>query len=193
MPLTMPGAVAYLQAHRSDLRGLPPERVAAAYTEIIAREWTEMRPFLPAEAETVLDVGCGAGLLAAHLAARYSGAAVHLLDGDGPPTACSGWQEVGPTPSTSREVVEALFQAHGLPAPTWIDPHRPVALHADFVLSTLSWGFHYPLRVYPEITAHAALLDIRVGQEAEALARFGPPTRSIQEHPKYHRWLWNGP
>lgn len=164
--------------------------VISQYLQAMKEEFRELKPFLPRTARTILDVGCGmAGLdyfLFRHFAA--DNARLFLLDKtETAETIWYGYEQKGAF-YNSLSMAGNFLRARG------VDPERITLLEApddgilpqdmpplDLVVSTLSWGFHYPVQTYLDsvfdrLSENGRLIvDVRKGTDGESLLqdRFG--------------------
>jgi SAM-dependent methyltransferase len=159
-------------------------RAAVEYAERVVRTYGLMKPHLPAAASSVLDVGCGMGGNALALGLHYDRVpALYLLDGrqadavegGGRKARHPGYKPYDPEqrPWNDAEKPAALFRvmgfkAHALPA----DPEATCPV--EVVVSTRSWGHHYPVDVYLPLVLRSlrpggvVFLDVRNGTDGLA-------------------------
>jgi len=119
--------------------------------------------------ESLLDIGCGLALIDVHLARAWPGVRVHLLDGDGTGAQDRGFKQ---TMTAWGDVAAgAAMMRANVPAcpPVTIHAPRPFHLAVDLIISSRSWGHHYPVSVYAESVVRSlnpgglVVLDIRTG------------------------------
>jgi SAM-dependent methyltransferase len=152
--------------------------IAARFERGIQRDFRSILPSLLETAGAILDVGCGLGAIDVLLSRHYSEAAapsLYLADfGD---TATRIDYRFGPSHAhyNSFEVARGLLLKNGVPAESlhFISPKdiaRPeYGSRFDLVISTLAWGFHFPVETYAEAVSAAMadgarlILDVRVG------------------------------
>jgi SAM-dependent methyltransferase len=116
----------------------------------------------------LLDIGCGLALIDVHIARRWPHVRVHLLDGDGTAAQDRGFK---PTMSAWGDVSAgaAMMRANAPLSPVII--HAPGRFHVpvDLIISSRSWGHHYPISVYADSVLRSLnpggllVLDIRTG------------------------------
>jgi hypothetical protein len=111
----------------------------------VADDWRMIEPHLPERVESIIDIGCGMGGIDVYLKRRFPQARLELLDGDGE-TAFYGYGES--QPYSSREACEALLSENGVRVDRWHNVGTTEMLSADLIVSTLAWGFHFPLESY---------------------------------------------
>jgi len=118
---------------------------------------------------SILDIGCGLALVDVHLARTILLDAVHLLDGDGTAAQDRGFK---PTMTAWADVeIGGMMMRANVPAcpPVTIHAPRPFHLAVDLIISSRSWGHHYPVSVYAESVVRSlnpgglVVLDIRAG------------------------------
>jgi hypothetical protein len=174
-------------------RGEPP--LVRRYLERVHRTFDRMQPYLPAAASAVLDVGCGMGGAGLRLVMHYGPSTrLYLLDGTNSDArrrggfhrpkgyrsfaeTCSPWNDATATAAAMRSLgVDAVA------VPT--DPTQ--TLPSDVIVSTRSWGHHYPVGVYLDLARRSLLpggrlfLDLRPG--------YG----GLEKLCRYFRLLWSG-
>ena len=172
----------------------------------MAREYEDLRPHLPPRASAVLDVGCGVAGLAVHIYRHYGGdGSLRLYLMDRTETVSSISYGLASTTGefyNSLEVTRNLLVSNEIPDQCIVtleardDRRIVVAEPLDLVVSTISWGFHYPVATYLE-QAHERLapggrliIDVRKGSGgvAEVGAKFGN-VAVISEGAKHERIL----
>lgn len=172
----------------------------------MAREYEDLRRHLPPQASAILDIGCGVAGLAVHLYRHYGGdASLRLYLLDRTETVPSIAYGLAPTTGefyNSLDVTRSLLLANEIPDESIVtleardDCQILIAQPLDLVLSTISWGFHYPVATYLE-QAHQRLrpggrliMDVRKGSGgvAEVGAKFGNVT-VVSEGAKHERIL----
>ena len=167
----------WIKLHRTHLTG----NLRDAYCMDVARDFWQIKPFLPEKVSSIIDIGCGLAGIDVLLSAHFPWASITLVDSDGPDDNFRGGYRPVMKPFTSREVVNEIFALNDLPEPTWLDVGTEQTLEADLIVSLLSWGFHYPLETYRTKGLHIA--DIRKGQPIRG--------RVIAQEQKYNRCAWN--
>lgn len=114
-------------------------------TEVVA-DFTQIEPYLPSQASSILDIGCGLAGISALLKKKYPEAKLTLLDSDGD-NALYSWED-NSYAYGSRDKAERLLEANGVSDYEWLPAGYKGKLKADLVVSLLAWGFHFPLRTY---------------------------------------------
>jgi len=164
------------------------------------RTYESMRPWLPAKCNDFLDIGCGRGGIAIHVARHYCTATAHLIDGsdEQPPVSwCTDgtpWRDVG--------TAMAAFARHApeIAVKTW-PPDPLLAIPCELIYSNCSWGHHYPISTYLGLACRSLrpggtlIVDLRIGPLGEqgraALARHFDPVATIETPgKKYTRTVW---
>jgi SAM-dependent methyltransferase len=177
-------------------------RTRALYADDMRREYESLRPVLPAQCASVLDIGCGVAGIDVYIQEHYAGREIdfYLLDRTQVTGAVYYLFESRGSFYNSLDVAKAMLTANGIPA------HRvhlleasdagdiPIGARPDVVLSLLSWGFHYPIATYlrraHELVSDAGvvILDIRRGTGGiEALRQVFPVVEVFQATDKYDR------
>lgn len=174
--------------------------VRRAFNRDMAREYAEIRPHLPRRAVAVLDIGCGVGGIDVLLYRHYGTPRLYLADRtETSGQVYYGFQEKGAF-YNSLDATRRLLVANGVPEPVLrfrevgsecrLDVPEPL----DLVISLISWGFHYPVKVYADQVrallrpGGRVILDVRKGTDgrAELEARF-PRVLKISETRKKER------
>lgn len=152
---------------------------------IAAHEVNEFLPYLQAEPVSVLDIGCGLGLIDLHLYHALKGTNLFLVD----KTSMSdvivyGFEEYGAFYNSLALTASILVSGgvakehiHTMEAPeTGVLNVSDKSI--DLVISTLSWGFHYPIPRYLDSVLAVLsdrgqlVVDVRNGTDGfEVLAR----------------------
>ncbi len=202
-----PAAVAWIRGQRTQLTG-DDAAVASGYAAEISRELDQIWPWLPSPLTRWIDIGCGMAGLSALLykRLRQKPDQFFLLDGTGDSPIQAGWHDRALAPWNDRHAARALLSANQVPLlrGEWLDVGTqsidgpPV----DLIVSTLSWGHHYPVDAYGPLVPSAlapggrVILDLRNSRNGEAaLQRLGLaqlavlPLEGINA-PKSTRQVW---
>jgi len=139
-----------------------------------------MEPWLPPAASRILDIGCGLAAIDILLYRRYSAAAapdLYLADYD--TTTARVHYGFGSSPAVynSLTVAHDLLLGNGVGADS-IHFIRPEDISQSkqlprfsLVISTLAWGFHFPVDVYAQAVSNVMedeaklIIDIRAGTD----------------------------
>ncbi len=143
----------YLKLQRTVLVNVPS--VEDYYFKDLEIQYTSIRQFLPANATNVLDIGCGMGGIDYHISKHYNhNIDIHLLDKSGTSSEIYyGFDDEATYYSSLPLAKEFLTDNMSVPA-NRIKTHDmltepfPSDVRFDFVVSFISWGFHYPIREY---------------------------------------------
>lgn len=131
------------------------------YASEVEADFAQIEPFLPSQASSILDIGCGLAGIDVFLKRKYPGARLTLLDSDGD-VAVYGWGEVN-NPYGSRALAEELLMVNGVQVDEWLPAGTKGKLKADLVVSLVAWGFHFPLSTYD--VEGFCIADFRKGRE----------------------------
>ena len=146
-------AIPYIQLQRTDHKN--PETIKADYVDDIAWDYNSIKKHIPEKAESILDIGCGVGLINVFLYALYDQPVLHLLD----KTEVGGQIYYGMADRTP------YYNSLQVTAKTMLDNDilcsNVICLEAneqfkikapnksmDLITSFISWGFHYPVHTY---------------------------------------------
>lgn len=189
MTLTVPDAcLALLREQRTHCTDL-----ARQYGEELAQTFDTFRDYLPADPDSVLDIGSGMAGIDVLLGKRYPGATLHLLDKQGVSSRINAGFNVRAEDFAHYNDFGAatkLLAANGIGnAVICHDMNRHPFPDAEFdvVVSLLSWGFHYPISTYAPRCQGVMVVDVRKGTDGEyALSEYGRAT-VVHEAKKYRR------
>jgi SAM-dependent methyltransferase len=186
--------------YREILKQNPSATAASLYHAELATEFAALRPFLPAKAAHVLDIGCGLAGIDCFLDRHYAGSAtIHLFDKDGLSKEIYYLYHEQAAHYCSLEMARAFLVGNGVTADRVMlhDATKqgfPRRERYDLVLSLISWGFHYPLASYLKqvrrslATEGVVIVDVRKGTGGEReLKDFIGPISVVYDHPKYWR------
>jgi SAM-dependent methyltransferase len=156
------------------------DAVAQAYWEGMLEDYESLKPYLPERATSILDIGCGLAGIDLMLYRHYPEAppAVALLDRDGVSDQVYYGYEPEAAHYASLELARRFLIENGVPsdAVTTFDSDTdgyPSDRRFDFIVSVVSWGFHYPLETYladvDRTLSEGGILviDVREGTNAE--------------------------
>jgi SAM-dependent methyltransferase len=187
-----------------DLRrqGKDPAVSCPRYEEQAAMQWEALKPALAAfpAVGSVLDIGCGYALLDVVLARALRPHSVFLIDGNGDGTKARSFRATMAPWADAR--MGALMFHTNAPADCWmmVQNKSPFVFPPglDMVMSSRSWGHHYPISTYLNQVAGAVrpggllLIDIRRdtdGLQQLAAAGFEVVTRIPDPSVKCGRFL----
>lgn len=186
----------FIALHRTHLDGNLP----ILYARDVARDFDELKPYLPERADAALDIGCGVAGIDVLLWRHFGGPVLHLMDGTGMAATKTGMNP-SMEPYNSMAVARKLLEMNGVPAEDvaeWpIDPQAAVP-PCDVVISLLSWGFHYPTETYLELAARVLrpggrlVLDVRKNHGLAALLERFSLVAVVRDTPKFERVCLEG-
>lgn len=156
-------AYPYLIAQRGALDDMRADTHAWSekYTDALNLEFDRLRPFLPADCDSILDVGAGMGGIDVLLSEYYEYECdITLLDGIDDP----------PDMRRHRHTFSHFGVAKDFLAMNGVWPKRIHCLDAkalpgiaprffDLIVSFKSWCFHYPPRVYLDFIASGCIAE----------------------------------
>lgn len=134
------------------------------------QEYNVIKPFLPIECGSVLDIGCGVGGIDVLLNQHYDDANFILLDNSISSEKPIYGYDRGKSYYNSFCATSDMMQYNGVKNFTFMDVSKDdisCLRNIDLIISLLSWGYHYPVRTYIEkvrniISRHGRLImDIR--------------------------------
>lgn len=139
-------ATPYIKLHRTNLRN--HEDVPRAYAEQVRRDYELLAPHLPATLSRVLDIGCGIGGIDVLIHQNHGRPQMDLMDGTGVAAAKFGFLE-RLEPYNDMQVTMDVMRMNRVDGASCLDLMSELDEGAyDLVLSLLSWGHHYPVRIY---------------------------------------------
>lgn len=169
-------------------------------------QFENMRPFLDTAARSLLDIGCGFGLIDIHIANHLPLIEeIHLVDGDGTePSSGSfredmkAWNDVCVAEAMVRANVRSDIRVASYYARVFAGDFI-AGTGFDLVISTRSWGHHYPARTYAGLVrqylrpgAHV-IMDVRIKSDGlDEMRRAGfKCVGQIPDHSlKCKRWIF---
>jgi hypothetical protein len=194
-------ALPYLIAQRGaidDMR-LDGELWLRSYQMQLAAEFEAMRPWLPTECASILDVGGGMSGISVWLSRAYEPTCmVTILDGFADPPFVTSHSKT----FSNFEVARKFLSANGVRNVYGIDAARAAQLAPrfwDLVVSQKSWCFHFAPSVYLPIVRSGCvanvtrlILDVRTDKPewlGELSDEFGKP-ELVTKAAKHHTWLF---
>lgn len=147
-----PSALEYLRRHAKDYEA-HPEHTKANQLLRTQKRWESIQHWVrAAKPRSVLDIGCGLGMIDIWFA-NYGGVQdVHLMDGDGTEPIRGDYAD-DMLPWNSVDVAVEMVRANvqpGVGVAGWLADtrhHIPV----DMIVSFKSWGTHYPVNTYIDL------------------------------------------
>lgn len=166
---------------------------ARQYGAELAQTFETFRNYLPADVDSVLDIGSGMAGIDVLLGRRYPRATLHLLDKQGVSVRVNaGFNARAEDFAHYNDFALAteLLAGNGVRNRVIChDMNRYPFPDAEFdvVVSLLSWGFHYPIASYAPRCSGVMVVDVRKGTDGEdALREYGLVT-VVHEAEKYRR------
>ncbi|MBI4224907.1 MAG: hypothetical protein HY617_01105 [Candidatus Sungbacteria bacterium] len=176
--------------------------VEKLFSEEMTLEYNQMKPYLPAHARTILDIGAGVGGIDILLGKHYEQdkPMIYLLDKtEMPAKVYYSLREKGCF-YNSLELGRDMLVENGIkPEQIFLqeatDDNRIISdTKFDLIVSLISWGFHYPIatyldQVYDKLAEGGAVItDVRRhGNGIELLQKKFPKTKIIFEAQKHVR------
>jgi SAM-dependent methyltransferase len=156
-------------------------RLGQRYENDLAAELSAFAQYLPDSPPTVMDIGCGLGAIDLLLSRHYQHQASFVLVDRNEFTSRPyyGFRRVAAAYNSLEDTLTFL-RTNGMDTTkvttvnVACDPF-PQKVHADVVLSLLSWGHHYPISTYlDDVTEMLSLggvlvVDVRKGTDGMAL------------------------
>ncbi|MDG3547085.1 hypothetical protein [Methanobacterium formicicum] len=163
-------------------------QIIIEYNKDLFKEYSIIKPFLPSDIKSILDIGCGVAGIDVLLSKHYeNNVDIFLLDKTSVDDKVYYHFEKKGSFYNSLNVSKDLLEINGI---------KPLKIHLqeatdnnrikfntkfDLIISFISWGFHYPIstyldEVYEKLSAYGVLIvDIRrgTGEENEIREKFG--------------------
>jgi len=184
--------------------GFEKKKIKTLFQQEMIQEYRTIQPHLPDKCQTILDIGCGVAGIDALLFYHYQDPEmqIFLLDKtriDKKPY--HGFSQRA-TFYNSLPVARGLLTANGIPINQihLLEANEaneiPIPGPIDLIISTFSWGFHYPVsayldQVYGLLSEHGRLMiDIRKTTNGrEMMDKKFAQTQVISTGESHHRIL----
>lgn len=187
---------------------LREDTIKDQYRSGMQSEYEQLRPFLPEQTGSILDIGCGVGAMDLLLARHYQRETPHIYLYDKTKIASSVYyqfQQDGYMFYNSLDVASRLMTENG------VDETQFETLDADqfdlnnlsqvdLCVSLLSWAFHYPLDTYLDQVLEclsdngSLILDFRRDTDGfETCRSHFENVEVIDEAEKYRRAIFHQP
>lgn len=156
-------------------------RLDLTYSALVGYDYAMIEPWLPQEANRILDIGAGLAAIDVHLARRYQASELYLLDRNEFGSPVYGEETVGEF-YNSNDVTLRFLTKNGVAASRVhfleaTDKYNVKASMIDLCVSLFSWGWHYPVGAYAKHVARAMnthgllVLDVRNEEGINTLNR----------------------
>lgn len=180
------------------------ERVKVLFNDDMVKEYGIIKRYLPKNCRTVLDIGCGVAGIDVLIHKHYHSRDIkfYLLDKTSIETNVFYMFEKRGAFYNSLSVDRELLILNGIYEDNIElleatgNNDIEITEEIDFVISLISWGFHYPVSTYLdkvyEILAEngVLILDVRKGTDGKAcVERKFAETQIIYETQKLHRMM----
>lgn len=166
------------------------------FIDDIKKEYKLMKPYLPKNANMILDIGCGVGGIDVMLYKHYDMPHLLLLDSKLVSRKPIYGFNRGVSFYNSFEATEALLKANDVYSYSLFDLTLEIEIlnDIDLIISILSCGYHYSVNKYIKaidsaLAANGVLImDIREGTEGiKEVEKFLPNIKVISNYNKSHR------
>lgn len=176
-------------------------RVEKKYNSDITNDYASIIEYLPAKIINALDIGCGMAGIDILISKNHGNPTLHLLDKSAiDKKVFYGFEPEGSYYS-SLEAAKLFLTENGV-------AREKIVIHDlrngkpdfksdyfDMIISTISWGYHYPVAVYLEKAALSIrkngvmILDIRKGTGGEKELEKFFSVKPIKDFGKYIRYV----
>lgn len=159
---------------------LLPENSPALVARL-ARAREEVRYLAPCleGARSLLDIGCGAAITSILLYKELGLDHLYLMDGGPLRMREESWFEHAPVPWSDMDLPRSIAKMNDVSF-SFSPPDPDLSFDVDAIISLLSWGHHYPARVYLPLARRSLplggrlVLDLRQGKNgADAMLAAG--------------------
>lgn len=192
---------AFLRLQKGALSPVEHDREAwhMAYQQALTKDFKYMRPHLPQNCGSILDVGSGLGGINILLTRFYgTQTQVTLLDGEDTPPQMVRHN----VPFNSMRVAQDFLVKNGVEHFSYYphDLRGAVPRKFDLIISLGSWCFHYAPSVYLGFVQQCTrpgtviILDVRKGKPewvAQLREAFGPAVSIIHNSKKFDRVIFH--
>lgn len=156
------------------------KKVSELFSRELNDEYENMKQYLPANANSILDIGCGVAGIDIFLNKHYGSPNIYLLDKtEMPSKVYYGLTNKG-CYYNSLEIAKKLLEENGVDSLNiHIEEATDDKIHFDakfdLVVSLISWGFHYPVstyldEVYEKLNDGGVLIiDVRKKSEVDGI------------------------
>lgn len=141
------------------------------FDQELSEEYQKMKPFLPKELKSVLDIGCGIGGIDYFLSRNHGSPVLHMLDYNKEDENIHFGLRPTASKYNSLESTREFLNNNGITNFVLHDASKgfPTDNEYDLIISLLSCGYHYPVNTYlngiiKTLSKNGALIiDIRIG------------------------------
>jgi SAM-dependent methyltransferase len=154
------------------------------YLKIMEVEYDRLKPFLPTNITSVLDIGCGLGGMDIFLYRDYQ-PKITFLDRDGLDDHIKyGYNDSSHKYNLLSET-QRFVEMYGVSGATYVNIDQGLfpSDEFDLTISLLAMGYHFPLETY-KLNTRYLVADMRFGQVMPANGQV------IYEGENYYRTLW---
>jgi len=147
---------------------------------------------------SVLDIGCGSGLIHKRLVPSLRPIEVHLMDGNSKCRSQMGWNPEGTKPWENVNHAVGKVKMLGMCKAIGYMANPRLTIPADLIISLKSWGFHYPIHTYMNLAKRSLrpggtiIVDLRKGanQIEEMAQSFHLVELNVGRSRKCFRSVW---
>ena len=159
---------------------LTKKKVENLFSMEMNNEYESMKQYLPVNANSILDIGCGVAGIDIFLSKHYESPSIYLLDKtEMPNKVYYGLTNKG-CYYNSLDVAKKLLESNGVKSENiYLEEATDNKINFnnkfDLVVSLISWGFHYPVstyldEVYEKLNDKGVLvIDIRKKSEVDGV------------------------
>ena len=151
------GCEHYIKQHRTRLNVVSDPK-----DEYILDTWDDylsIQEYLPESINSVLDIGCGLGLLDVFLFKIHAKPTINLLDGTGDEgnnkfmyyDKCDIYNDM--------KMTIRMMECNGVDSFSLYNPYYNGKIESDVIISLYSWCFHYPVNTYLELVSKSLVKD----------------------------------
>lgn len=129
------------------------KKVEELFNQEMNNEYESMKQYLPANANSILDIGCGVAGIDIFLNKHYGSPNIYLLDKTEMPSKVYYGLTSKGCYYNSLDIAKKLLEENGVKSENIhleeaMDNKINFDTKFDLVVSLISWGFHYPVSTY---------------------------------------------
>jgi len=159
-----------------------------AYNRRMNRLYESLKPFLPLQCNSILDIGSGLGGVDVLLSKHYAGSAsVELLDGESDLPVVNKHAET----FSNHAVMSGFLSKNGVKNFSLSSPQKYDIIPRDLIVSFSAYCFHIPVDKYLKLIVESSnddtvcIFRIRDGKNyLEVLKQYFPNVRIVNEQKK---------
>jgi len=177
-------------------------QILKSYFEQLQDDYNDIDNFLPVNAESILDIGCGLGGINLFISKKYRhNIKIMLLDKTKIDNSIVYNYRENASFYNSLPLAKIFLVQYGVPTTNITykecksDNTIPYSNKFDIIISLLSWGFHYPLNIYldqvEKLLKNNGILIIDIRENSDGISQISNYFKStpilLKQTKKYQR------